>query len=57
MTAWIWLLVITLGAAALGAFIYYGQRKTEEPEPISTEANRERATRKLYDRLDHERER
>jgi hypothetical protein len=48
MTAWMWLLVVLAGAAALGAFILYGQEKTEEPEPIEADRRREAATRETY---------
>ena len=46
MTAWIWLLAVFGGAAALGACIFYGQEKSEEPQ--SSGARREAATRSLY---------
>jgi hypothetical protein len=29
MTAWVWFLVVFAGAAALGAFIFYGEERTE----------------------------
>lgn len=48
MTAWMWLLVVLAGAAALGAFILYGQHKSEEPEPIEAKQRREAATRAVY---------
>jgi hypothetical protein len=48
-----WLLVVMAGAAALGAFIYYGQEKSEEPEPLAVDRRREQATREVYDKEDH----
>lgn len=52
MTAWMWLLVVLVGAAVLGAFILYGQEKTEEPESPRAKRRREKATRELYERAD-----
>lgn len=48
MTAWLWLLVVTLGAAVLGAFIFYGQEKTEQEEPIEAKNYRDAAAREAY---------
>lgn len=48
MTAWMWLLVVLGGAATLGAFIFYGQRKTEEPEPVEVDMYRDAGTREAY---------
>lgn len=56
MTAWMWLLVVLGGAAALGAFILYGQEKSEEPEPLETQRRREAATRQVYRDADEDRD-
>ncbi len=49
MTAWLWFIVVCLGAAALGAFLFYGEKKTEEPESPALRQQREAATRELYE--------
>jgi DhnA family fructose-bisphosphate aldolase class Ia len=48
MTAWIWLLLVTAGAAAVGVFIYFGQERTKHRLPVQAEARRDAATRDLY---------
>jgi len=48
MTAWMWLLAVFGGAAALGACIFYGQEKSEEPQSSGARQRREAATRSLY---------
>ncbi|MFN3625212.1 MAG: hypothetical protein ACK4TP_14250 [Hyphomicrobium sp.] len=48
MTAWLWLLVVVVGAAALGAFILYGQEKSEERQPLDATLRRDAATREAY---------
>jgi hypothetical protein len=52
MTAWIWLLAVFGGAAALGACIFYGQfygqEKSEEPQSSGARQRREAATRGPY---------
>ena len=52
MTAWMRFLVVVGGAALVGAFIFYGQRKTEKPRSIAAERKREAATREVYERAD-----
>jgi hypothetical protein len=52
MTAFLWFLLVTAGAAAVGFFIFYGQRKTAQPEPIEAVARRDAATREIYRRED-----
>lgn len=52
MTAWMWLMVVLGGAALLGAFIFYGQEKSEEPEALETKLRREAATRDIYEQAD-----
>ena len=32
MIAWLWFVVVCIGAAVLGAFLFYGEKKTDEPE-------------------------
>ncbi len=54
MTAWMWLLVVSAGAALLGYFIFYGQRRTEEPEPIAAKARRDEATRVTYEQSERD---
>lgn len=49
MTDLIWLAVVMVGAALIGAFIYYGQEKTEQPESVNTKRRRDAATRAQYD--------
>jgi hypothetical protein len=52
MAAWLWFLVVCVGAALLGAIIYYGQRKTARPTHPIIQQQSDAATRKLYEDAD-----
>jgi hypothetical protein len=43
-----WFLVVAAGAAVLGYFIFYGERKTEKAQPLQARARRDEATRDVY---------
>jgi len=49
MTAWLWFLVVAVGAALLGYFIYFGERQTEKETPYDRMRGDEAARKNFRD--------
>jgi hypothetical protein len=56
MTGWLWFAGVAVALALLGAFIFYGQRRTAQPKHPIIKRQQDAATKKLYADIDKETE-